>query len=85
MRIQKIKIKNFRLLADVELVLENQTTVVVGRNNSGKTSLSEVVRRFLKDPNPKFHLEDFSSASYDSFCAAHKAKQEPQQAIKAAQ
>ena len=74
MRIHRVKIKNFRLLADVELVLEDQTTVVVGRNNSGKTSLPEVMRRFLIESNPSFQIEDFSSASYDGFCAALKAK-----------
>jgi predicted ATP-dependent endonuclease of OLD family len=70
MRIQSVEIKNFRLLTDVALALEEQTTVVVGRNNSGKTSLSEVMRRLLTDANPKFQLEDFSSASYDCFCRA---------------
>ena len=74
MRIHTIGIKNFRLLADVEMILEDQTTVVVGRNNSGKTSLSELIRRFLIDPNPTFRIEDFSSVSYDGFCAALKAK-----------
>lgn len=74
MRVHRVKIKNFRLLADVELVLEDQTTVVVGRNNSGKTSLSEVMRRFLIESSPTFQIEDFSSASYDDFCVALKAK-----------
>lgn len=74
MRIHRIAIKNFRLLADVELVLESDCTVIVGRNNSGKTSLAEVIRRFLKDANPTFQIEDFSSASYDRFCDALKAK-----------
>jgi putative ATP-dependent endonuclease of the OLD family len=74
MRVHRIQIKNFRLLADVELVLEDQTTVVVGRNNSGKTSLSEVIRRFLIESNPTFKIEDFSSASYDGFCDALNAK-----------
>lgn len=70
MLLKSAKIKNFRLLAEVELVLEEKSTVVVGRNNSGKTSLSEVMRRFLKEGTPRFHLEDFSSACYDQFCAA---------------
>lgn len=39
MCIHQIKIKNFRLLADVELMLEDQTTVIVGRNNSGNDLL----------------------------------------------
>jgi predicted ATPase len=74
MHIHKVTVKNFRLLADVELVLETQTTLVVGRNNSGKTSLSEAIRRFLVDQNPKFQIEDFSNASYDGFCDALMAK-----------
>ncbi len=73
MRISQVEIKNFRLLADVELVLEDQTTVIVGRNNSGKTSLSEVMRRLLSDGNVAFQLEDFSSACYDHFCEALQA------------
>ncbi|MCA8334058.1 AAA family ATPase [Burkholderia cepacia] len=45
MKLRHVQIKNFRLLSDVDLALEDLTTVVVGRNNSGKTSLSEVIRR----------------------------------------
>lgn len=74
MHLHKVIVKNFRLLADVELVLEEQATLVVGRNNSGKTSLSEVIRRFLEDQNPKFQIEDFSNCSYDGFCKALEAK-----------
>lgn len=74
MHIHKVKVTNFRLLADVELVLDNPTTLVVGRNNSGKTSLSEAIRRFLVDQNPRFQIEDFSNTSYDGFCEALKAK-----------
>ena len=76
MRIHKITVRNFRLLADVELVLENQTTLIVGRNNSGKTSLYEAIRRFLEDRTPRFQIEDFSNTSYDGFCEALKAKNE---------
>ena len=73
MHIHKVTIKNFRLLAEVELVLESDTTLIVGRNNSGKTSLSEAIRRFLVDQNPTFKIEDFSNTSYDGFCGALKA------------
>jgi putative ATP-dependent endonuclease of the OLD family len=74
MQIHRVTTRHFRLLADAELALEEQTTVIVGRNNSGKTSLSEVIRRFLVDQNPKFQIEDFSNASYDGFCHALTAK-----------
>lgn len=76
MRIHQVEIKNFRLLADVELVFEDGATVIVGRNNSGKTSLSEVMRRLLADGSAAFQLEDFSSACYDDFCEALKALNE---------
>ena len=49
MRLHKIDIQNFRLLAKVELLLEEKSTVIVGRNNSGKTSLTELFRRLLGD------------------------------------
>lgn len=72
MYISKISIRNFRLLAKIELGLEEQTTVIVGRNNSGKTSMSEVIRRFLDKDKAVFQLEDFSSACYDCFCEAYE-------------
>jgi putative ATP-dependent endonuclease of OLD family len=76
MHIHKVAIKNFRLLANVELALERDSTVIVGRNNSGKTSAAEVIRRFLIDSSPTFQIEDFSSASYEGFYEALKAKNE---------
>ena len=72
MKIKTIKIKNFRLLHNISLQLEDGTTVVVGRNNCGKTSLSDIIRKFLSERST-FEIEDFSSACYDKFCAAHRA------------
>lgn len=67
MYINKIEIKNFRLLENVSLILENRTTVIVGRNNSGKTSLTELFRRLLTDSIPSFRLEDFSLSVHEQF------------------
>jgi putative ATP-dependent endonuclease of the OLD family len=67
MHIHKISIKNFRLLQDVNLLLEEHTTVIVGRNNSGKTSLTELFRRLLFEQSPSFRLEDFSLAAHEQF------------------
>lgn len=72
MKIRTIEIKNFRLLHSISLQLEDETTVVVGRNNCGKTSLSDIIRKFLSERST-FEIEDFSSACYDKFCAAHRA------------
>lgn len=74
MKLFRASIRNFRLLRRVELYLEEQTTVIVGRNNSGKTSLSEIIRRFTSDKNVTFQLQDFSTECYEEFCAAFSAK-----------
>jgi putative ATP-dependent endonuclease of the OLD family len=76
MYIKKIAVKNFRLLKDVELLLEKDTTVIVGRNNSGKTSLAELFRRMLKDENASFQLVDFSLQIHRKFWEAFKLKYE---------
>jgi predicted ATP-dependent endonuclease of OLD family len=67
MKIKTIEIKNFRLLKDVALTLEDHTTVIVGRNNAGKTSLTEIFRRLLGTKMPAFSLYDFSIPAIDGF------------------
>lgn len=82
MKISKVEIKNFRLLRDVELHLEDGTTLVVGRNNSGKTSLAELFRRLLLENSANFRLEDFSLGVHPDFWTASKlataGKEEPE-------
>lgn len=79
MHIKKIAIKKFRLLESVELLLEKRSTVIVGRNNSGKTSLTELFRRLLSDKSPSFLLEDFSLSTHDKFWKAFQQKQSGQE------
>ncbi len=76
MKIKTIEIKNFRLLKNVSISLEGNTTVIVGRNNSGKTSLTEIFRRLVGDKNPSFSLYDFSITSITGFKTALSAKLE---------
>jgi predicted ATP-dependent endonuclease of OLD family len=72
MQLTKIQVKNFRLLLDVEMVLHKEATVIVGRNNSGKTSLTELFRRLLCETSVKFILEDFSIAAHEKFWNSYK-------------
>ena len=51
MKISSIALKNYRRLADVTLVLDDKTTVLVGANNSGKTSCIGALHTFLKSPD----------------------------------
>lgn len=73
MRIKKVRVQGFRLLRDVELMLEDTATVVVGRNNSGKTSLTDVFRCFGSGGS-SFRLQDFSAADRTKFAAARTAR-----------
>lgn len=61
MRIDKIRILNFRSLRDLEVDFEKYLSVVVGKNNSGKTSLLLALERFLGGGvPPRFEFEDFN-------------------------
>lgn len=58
MRIENIRIKNFRKLKDCPICLTNKETIFVGANNSGKTSAMSALRFFLSDR--KIEPTDFS-------------------------
>ena len=72
MRIKKLRIRNYRLLKDISLSLSDNSTVIVGRNNTGKTSLTEIFRSFLSD-NVKLKFEDFNMSSLQGFEVALEA------------
>jgi len=74
MYVRKVAVKNFRLLQDVELCLDKKATVIVGRNNSGKTSLTELFRRLTRDESPRFRLEDFSLGVHEQFWEASELR-----------
>ena len=69
MNIKFLTIRNYRLLKDISLSLSEDSTVIVGRNNTGKTSLTEIFRTFLSD-NTKLKYEDFNISSFQDFQAA---------------
>ena len=60
MKLIKLQIRNFRSLKNLELDLEEYLSVVVGKNNSGKTSLLVALEQFLGSASPRFELDDFN-------------------------
>ena len=68
--LSSVQVAGFRLLDDVEIAIESGATVIVGRNNSGKTSLTEVFDKFLGEQIGQFRLEDFSASKRSQFVAA---------------
>lgn len=47
MKIEKIIVRNFRLLKDFSIDLEDSLSLVIGKNNVGKTSLLLILDQFL--------------------------------------
>lgn len=47
MQLSKVKIQNYRLLLDAELEVDSKTTLIVGRNNTAKTSCFECISNVL--------------------------------------
>ena len=75
MLIIEVRIKNYRLLKDIKLSFDKRSTLIVGRNNTGKTSLAEIFRSFLSSSGPKIRYEDFNQSCLSEFEDAFTALQ----------
>lgn len=60
MKIRQIQVKNYRLLKDFKLDLEDELSLVLGKNNSGKTSILSVLDKFINSEKSKITSEDFN-------------------------
>lgn len=62
MKITKVKINNFRLLKNIEIDLEQDLSLIIGKNNCGKTSVLAVLSKFLceKSTINGFNYDDFN-------------------------
>lgn len=61
MKISKIEIENFRLLKDFSIDLEQVLSLVIGKNNTGKTSILTILEKFLNQSDRnKFSFDDFN-------------------------
>ncbi|ETX11346.1 hypothetical protein MUS1_11145 [Marinomonas ushuaiensis DSM 15871] len=63
MKITSFILKNYRRLVDVTLVLDDKKTVLVGANNSGKTSCISALHTFLKSPD-NLKIRDISKQNW---------------------
>ena len=71
-QVTKIEVSNFRLLRDATLSFSKNVTVCVGRNNTGKTSLAEILTKFVRNGDFSLKIQDFSSDSYMHFLDAYR-------------
>ncbi len=63
MHIAFVEIQNFRKLQSVRIDFSKQTTLLVGANNSGKTSATLALRQFLVEPE-RFSTNDFTLSKW---------------------
>ncbi|HMM16239.1 MAG TPA: ATP-dependent endonuclease [Petrimonas sp.] len=59
MKIIKIEVENFRLLKNFSMDLEEDLSLVIGKNNTGKTSILSILDKFLNEKS-KFSYDDFN-------------------------
>lgn len=62
MKISKMVINNFRLLKSTEIDLEKELSLIIGKNNCGKTSVLTVLTKFLGEQSTtnNFNYDDFN-------------------------
>jgi len=60
MKIAKVEINNFRALENFVLAIEEDLSVIIGKNNTGKTSLLSILDRFLGESKSSFEFHDFN-------------------------
>lgn len=62
MYLSKITVQNFRLLKDFSVDLEKELSLIIGKNNSGKTSLLYLLDKVFhwKDKGGCIHIDDFN-------------------------
>jgi len=71
MRITKIEVKNYRLLKNFSIDLREDFSLVVGKNNTGKTSLVSILEKFVLKEG-KFSYNDFCIPLRDDFLELQK-------------
>ena len=83
MKLEQITIEGYRAHSKTTFSLEDDLTVVVGRNNTGKTSLVEVIDKFIgQNARNRLHTTDFAAEQRNALSKAIKDKKTEQEAEK---
>ena len=67
MKLKRITISGFRQLQNIELNFEDNITVIAGGNNSGKTSLTEILGYVFNSSHEKFSQSDIPVKSCEEW------------------
>ncbi|WP_208348948.1 ATP-dependent nuclease [Pseudaestuariivita rosea] len=69
MHLNKIRLKNYRRLADVKIDLDREISIFVGANNSGKTSVAHAMHFFISGARDRFSFHDISACRWSDINA----------------
>lgn len=78
MKIDRVNIRNFRMLKDLDVDFEDVLSLVIGKNNSGKTSFLAILEKFLCGNKPEFALDDFNIEAQGQICACESSSYTPE-------
>lgn len=67
MKINCFRIQNFRRLKNVLVDVESDISILVGSNNSGKTSATHALDMFVNNHKDEFSIYDFNSSCWSIF------------------
>lgn len=67
MKLHAYRLKNYRRLQDVVIELDDQISIFVGANNSGKTSAAQGLHTLLSGTKGRIQLFDFSAELWSEF------------------
>lgn len=67
MILEKICVENFRSLHDFKLDLKKELSLIVGKNNCGKTSVLSIMNKLLNSNSTHFEWDDFNLKYQENF------------------
>ena len=78
MKLESAQIRNFRMLETMDIDFEDVLSLVIGKNNSGKTSFLSILEKFISENKPEFAFEDFSIRAQQSILALESNDMPPE-------
>lgn len=79
MKLESAQIRNFRMLKELDVDFEDVLSLVIGKNNSGKTSFLSILQKFLAESKPEFTFDDFNINTQKDILACENIKSSPEE------
>ena len=78
MKIEMAQVRNFRILKELDVDFEDNLSLIIGKNNSGKTSFLAILEKFLVETKPVFSLDDYNIESQKAIVAFETSSYTPE-------